>query len=150
MIRYLQVVQGKPIALLTASGNVRKGAPAAKDFSDMTVAHDANGMGLYLIDIAPTYEGLNAIVEPTDDAFEDAKTGDIVRVIPTVLGERYATSEITTDGLSEGDMLVASAGKFVKASSGQAAWVYCGEYSDPTGIKMGAIERVEPTAVSGS
>lgn len=147
MIRYLQVVQGKPIALLSTSAKVRKGAPAAKDFSDKTVAHAADGMGLYLIDIAPNYDGIYAIVEPTDGAFETAETGEIVRVIPTFAGERYATSEITIDGLVDGDMLTVSAGKFIKASSGEAAWVYCGEYADPTGIKMGVIERVEPTAV---
>ena len=147
MIRYLQVVQGKPIALMTASSDVRKGAPAAKDFTDMTVAHEATGMGLYLIDIAPEYKGMDAIVEPTDGAFEEAKSGAIVRVIPTMIGERYATSELTVGDLTEGDKLSASSGKFVKATAGQAAWVYCGEYSDPTGIKMYAIERIEPVSV---
>ena len=148
MIRYLQVVQGKPIAAsMTASAPVKKGAPAVKDYADNTVAPAASGLGEYLIDIAPVYEGLNAIVEPTDGAFEDADTGAIVLVIPTLVGERFATSEINASGLNAGDPLNASAGKFAKASSGDYIWVYGGEYSDPTGIEMHIIERVEKASV---
>ena len=63
----------------------------------------------------------------------------------------YATSELTEGDLTEGDPLKAENGKFVKATDGTDAyaWVYRGVYSDPTGIKMYRISRVEvaqPTA----
>lgn len=86
-------------------------------------------------------------MEPTDGEFETAETGTRVRVIHTLPGEMYATSELTDSGLTAGDPLKVSAGKFVKATpaSDAHAWVYRGEYSDPTGIKMYRITRTEVT-----
>lgn len=143
MIRELMTVQGKPVELLLTSAAVKKGAPIDVDSSDQTVKHTADGLGTKLCDINATYEGINAIVEPTDDAFEDAEAGVRVRVIQTLPGEMYATSELDTASLAAGDKLKAVAGKFVKAESGAYAWEYRGVYADPTGIKMGKIVRVE-------
>lgn len=147
MIRELETVQGKPVKLLLTSAKVNKGAPVAIDYADNTVAHESAGLGTLLVDINPVYEGINSIVEPTDGEFENAETGTRVRVIQTMPGEMYATSELTEGDLTEGDALKAADGKFVKATKGTDAyaWVYCGEYSDPTGIKMYSINRVEVT-----
>ena len=141
MIRELMTVQNKPVELLLTSAAVKKGAPIDVDSEDQTVKHTADGLGTKLCDINATYEGLNAIVEPTDDAFEKAEAG--VRVIQTLPGEMYATSELDTETLQAGDKLQAKGGKFVKATAGQYAYEYRGIYSDPTGIKMGKIARVE-------
>lgn len=147
MIRELETVQGKPVELLLTSAKVKKGAPIDIDFSDETVAAATEGLGTLLVDVNPKYEGLFAIVEPTDADFEEAEVGERVRVIHTLPGEMYATSELTKGDLTEGDALKVSAGKFVKAEESDAhAWVYRGEYSDPTGIAMYRITRVEVTA----
>lgn len=92
MIRELETVQNKPVELLLTSAQVTKGAPVAIDFEDETVAHETAGLGTKLVDINPVYEGINAIVEPTDGEFETAETGTRVRVIQTLPGEMYATS----------------------------------------------------------
>ena len=127
-----------------------KGAPVAVDFSDETVAAETAGLGTKLVDINPVYEDLFSIIEPTDADFETAEAGTRVRVIQTLPGEMYATSEITADSLTEGDPLKVTSGKFVKATDGTDAyaWVYRGEYSDPTGIEMHRISRVEVTQPS--
>lgn len=148
MIRELMTVQGKPVELLLTSAAVKKGAPIDVDSDDQTVKHTADGLGTKLCDINATYEGINAIVEPTDDAFEDAEAGVRVRVIQTLPGEMYATSELDTATLQAGDPLKAENGKFVKATTGAYAYEYRGVYSDPTGIKMGKIARVEISTVA--
>lgn len=151
MIRELETVQNKPVELLLTSATVTKGAPIAIDYADETVAAETAGLGTLLVDINPVYEGINAIVEPTDGEFETAETGTRVRVIHTLPGEMYATSEITADDLTEGDPLKVTAGKFVEATpaSDAYAWVYRGPYSDPTGIEMHRITRVEVTQPVG-
>ncbi len=146
MIRELETVQHKPVELLLTSAKVTKGAPVAINFADETVANETAGLGTRLVDINPVYEGINAVVEPTDGEFEKAEAGVRVRVISTLPGEMYATSEITAGGLQEGDQLTAKNGKFVKAeSTNPVAWVYRGKYADPTGIEMHRISRIEVT-----
>lgn len=150
MIRELETVQGKSVELLLTSAEVTKGAPIAIDYSDETVAPATAGLGTLLVDINPVYEGLTAIVEPTDADFETVKEGTRVRVIQTLPGEMYATSELTKGDLTEGDPLKVTSGKFVKAEATNGyAWVYRGEYSDPTGIAMYRISRVEIGTVAG-
>lgn len=146
MIRELETVQNKPVELLLTSAQVTKGAPIAINYEDETVAHETAGLGTMLVDINPVYEGIYSIVEPTDADFETAETGTRVRVIKTLAGEMYATSEVTDSGLTEGDPLKVENGKFVKATDGTDAyaWVYRGEYSDPTGIEMYRIYRIDP------
>lgn len=148
MIRELETVQGKPVELLLTSAAVKKGAPVDVDSEDKTVKATADGLGTKLVDINPTYEGINSIVDPTDADFEEAKAGVRVRVIQTLPGEMYATSELDTATLKDGEPLKASNGKYVKAESGAFAWEYRGIYSDPTGIKMGIIVRTEITTVA--
>lgn len=150
MIRELETVQGKPVELLVTSAITKKGAPIAIDYEDETVAPETAGLGTKLCDTEVKYDGIYSIVEPTDADFEQAAVGDRVRVIQTLPGEMYATSEITIAGLNEGDPLKVTSGKFVKATAGTDAyaWVYRGAYSDPTGIAMGRISRVELVAAA--
>lgn len=148
MIRELETVQGKPVELLLTSAVVKKGAPVDVDSEDQTVKATAEGLGTKLCDVNAKYEGIYSIVEPTDGEFEEATAGERVRVIQTLPGEMYATSELDTDTLQAGDKLQAKDGKFVKATAGQYAYEYRGIYSDPTGIKMGKIARVEVSTVA--
>ena len=144
MIRELETVQNKPVQLLVTSAKVTKGAPVAIDYTDETVAPVAAGMGTLLADIATKYDGIYSIVEPTDATYEEAEVGERIRVIQTLPGEMYATSELTVGSLTAGDPLKVTSGKFVEATPGtdDYAWVYLGEYSDPTGIAMHRIGRV--------
>ena len=152
MIRYLQVVQGKPIRHLKAAAALTRGAVVAQDVKAGTVSA-ATGTGDYLLDVDPNYDGLNAVINPTDGEFENIDNGADVLVIPALFGERYATTEVTAAGLAVGDPLVAKAGKFEKAVQGAADvtyhWVYGGTYDDPTGT-MYIIERVHPTVIAKS
>ena len=141
MIRELETVQGKPVELLLTSAVVKKGAPVDVDSEDQTVKATADGLGTKLCDVNAKYEGIYSIVEPTDGEFEEAAAGERVRVI-------HATSELDTETLQAGDKLQAKNGKFVKATAGQYAYEYRGIYSDPTGIKMGKIVRVEVSTVA--
>ena len=148
MIRELETVQNKPVELLLTSAVVKKGAPIDVDSEDQTVKTTEDGLGTKLCDVNAKYEGIYAIVDPTDGEFEEAAVGERVRVIQTLPGEMYATSELDTETLQAGDPLKAEAGKFVKATAGQYAYEYRGVYSDPTGIKMGKIVRVEISTVA--
>lgn len=148
MIRELKTTQNKSVSLLHTSAVVKKGAPVDIDFEDDTVKATEDGLGTLLCDVNAKYEGINAILLPTDAEFEEAAVGELVRVINTRLDEMYATSELDTGTLQKGDPLKAVNGKFVKATSGAYAWKYDGTYSDPTGIKMGKIVRVEISTVA--
>lgn len=144
MLRYLQVTENKPVKITTASVAVKRGAPITVDFTDGTVAPATAGTGLYLADVAKNYDGINAIIEPTDGDFEDIKVGGkVLRVVPFV-GDRFATTEVTAAGLVAGDPLVATAGKFVKAGSAKDyEFVYGGTYADPSVENSYIVERVE-------
>ena len=149
MIRFLMVDEGKPIHQCKAGAELKRGAPVVKDADGATVTSATNGLGEFLVDVAPNYDGVNAIVEPTDGMFENIVENQTVLVIPTQPGERYATTEVTVGGLTAGDALVATSGKFAKAgATTNYIWVYRGEYNDPTG-KMYIIERVNPAVTAG-
>lgn len=146
MLRFLQVNEIKPIKLMKAGADLKRGAVVADDFATDVVTA-ATGAGDYLVDVPKNYDGINALITPKEKDFEDIKTDALVQRIPTHLGERYATTEVTAAGLAVGDPLAATAGKFVKATSGTYQWVYCGPYADPTGLAMYIVERVSPTTV---
>lgn len=144
MIRYLQVVQGKPVRHMKAAAAMKQGAPVAQTLSAGTVAADT-GVGDYLVDVDMNYDGMNAIMTPMDNAAENIAEGADVLMITPLPGERYATTELTAAGLAVGDPLVTSAGKFVKATASASGvpyqWIYGGAYDDPTGT-MYIVERV--------
>ena len=142
MLRFLQVVENKPIKIVKASEDMTRGAVVADSFSG-TVSK-ASGVGSYLVDVAKNYDGINSIIEPTDGAFETIASGATVLRVPTLLGERYATTELTIGTLVVGNPIVASSGKFVKAGvSTEYEWVYGGTYADPSvTAPMYIIEKV--------
>lgn len=133
MLRYLQVTEDKPVKITTVSVDTKRGAPVITDFTDDSLAPATADTGIYFADVAKNYDGINAIIEPTDGDFESIKAGGkVLRVVPAP-GDRYATTEVTATGLNKGDPLVASAGKFVKAASGKDyEFVYGGTYADPS------------------
>lgn len=140
MLRIVEGHTNKALSVMyTASAAMKRGAFVTPKEDDMTVG-PATGATQYLVDVAPNYDGINAVVEPNDGDFEDIKEGDRVILVPVLIGEKYATSEVDKGSLNPGDLISATSGKAATNESGD--WMYCGEYSDPTGIKMYTVKRV--------
>lgn len=149
MLRYLQVLKDKPIQILEAGSALTRGGCVAKDYATGKVGAATAAGGFFLVDNAPNYDGINAVIAPTDADFENIASGALCLFTPTFVGERYATTELTLGSLAVGDALKASGGKFVAGASGDSCeWVYGGPYADPTGLTMYIVERVAPVTVA--
>lgn len=147
MLRIVEGHTNKALSVMyTASAAMKRGAFVTPNEADMTVG-PATGATQYLVDVSPNYDGCNAAIEPTDGDFEDIKVGDRVILVPVLIGEKYATSEVTKGSLTAGDKIAATAGKAAADEGGD--WMYCGEYSDPTGIPMYVVKRVVVEAGAG-
>lgn len=144
MIRFLSVTEDKNLPIRKASAEMKRGAAIVVNHVDDTVAPASAETGIFLVDVAPNYDGINAVITPNDSAFEKIEAGQNVISIPVYVGERFATTECA-DGLSMGAGLKAEAGEFV-AADGAYEFVFKGEYSDPTGLKMYIVEKVAPVA----
>lgn len=147
MIRFLQVNEGKPIQVLAASEAMTRGGLVMKDFANDTVGKATAATGFALVDVSPEYFGVNAVITPSDAAFEAIAEDQQVLYVVAEPGERYAVTECDS-GLTKGDKLVASGGKFVKATTGDYEWVYGGTYDDPTGLDMYIVECVSPATIA--
>jgi len=147
MLRNLTPLGNRPIkADFKAGAAMTQGMAVSLDYANSEV-DKATGVGDYLVDIPKSYTGLYSIVNPEDDAFEDIAQYAFVNVIPTYVGDRFATDQVTTTGLSVGDPIDATAGVFAEATTGDAyQWVYGGTYADPTGT-LYIIERVAKATV---
>jgi hypothetical protein len=148
MLRNLTPLGNRPIkATFKASEAMKQGMAVSLDIPNSEV-DKATGVGDYIVDVPKKYEGIYAVVNPEDDAFEDIDQGDRVLVIPTYVGDRFATDQITITGLSAGDPLDVANGLFIEATSNDAyQWIYVGTYSDPTGT-LHVIERVPKGTVA--
>lgn len=147
MLRIVEGHTNKALSVMyTASAAMKRGAFVTPNEADMTVG-PATGATQYLVDVSPNYDGCNAAIEPSDGAFEDIEVGDRVILVPVLIGEKYATSEVTKGSLNAGDKIAATSGKAAADESGD--WEYCGEYSDPTGIPMYIVKRVIVEAGAG-
>jgi hypothetical protein len=134
MLRNLTPLGNRPIkADYKAGAAMTQGMAVSLDHANAEV-DKATGVGDYLVDIPKSYTGIYAIVNPEDDAFESIAQGAFVNVIPTYVGDRFATDQVTTTGLSVGDPIDATAGVFAEATSSDAyQWIYGGTYADTTG-----------------
>lgn len=136
MLRYLQVVEMKPITIVTAGADMTRGAAVTYAPATNSVSAATTGTAVSLVDVAMNFDGCNAAITPTDADFEAIKNGDLVLKVTPLHGEHYATNQITAAGLNPGDALTASAGKFVKATTGagtdnSSGFIYVGKYNDP-------------------
>lgn len=146
MLRFLQTQNDKPLEVLKAGAALKRGAFVYKDGADDELKVLASGLGDDIVDISNNYDGDNAIFNPNDGSFETiAENAQALRV-PTMVGERYASSEITRNYADAGDPMNVSAGKLVKAAGASAyQWVYSYPYTDSTGIALHAVEKVSPS-----
>lgn len=149
MLRELQTFGQKPIkATYVASEDMVQGMAISIDHANGE-ADKATGVGEYLVDVPKNYDGEFSYKNPTDDAFENITDGDMVLIVPTVPGERYATDQLTvgTPAVAKGAHLKVASGLFVAAAQNDATcWIYGGTYSDPTGT-MHIVERIAATTM---
>lgn len=144
MLRFIQVVSNKPIHIMEADGAIDRGEAVSIDLATGKAAPIGSTATAaeYIADAPKNYDGINAIVMPTDDTGDSIASGGNVLVIPTYIGERYATDQVTATGLVAGDKVTAKGGKFVEATSAESYnYIYVGTYSDPVGT-LHIIERV--------
>ena len=135
MLKHLVRHQGKGILEVVAEAAMTRGTPLEG--------------GEYFADKEIEYNGINAVIEPVEKDNDTIAEGAIYLKEPTMLGERYATTELTATGLNAGDMVVVNSGKFVKPTkSGAAFWKYQGVYENPFGVNMYIVERVPSTNVT--
>lgn len=149
MLRKLNVVSDKPDQFAVTSAQLTNGMVVSKDYATGKISA-ATGAGDYFVEAQKNYDGLNAVVAPTDGDFETIKSGETAILIPTYVGERYATSACAT-GLTVGDPLTVTSGAFAKQSAKSAAyqWVYGGTYSDPTGT-LYIVEKIPASTTAAS
>ena len=142
MLRFLTPLGNRPIkATYTAAENMYQGMGVTISTANGTCSK-ATGVGDYIVDVPKSYTGLYAVVNPEDDTFESIASGTVVNVIPTFIGDRIATDQLTIASLVIGDPMDVASGLFIEATSGDSyQWVYGGTYSDPTGT-MYIAERV--------
>lgn len=139
MIRNLQTHTNKVQSVMyTAAADMTRGAFVTPNESAMTVSA-ATADTIYMVDVPKNYDGINSMVDPSDGDFEDIKKGARVILVPVLPGERYATSEVTVGTATVGAAMGVSAGKLAAKTNGE--WIYCGTYSDPTGIAMYIVKR---------
>jgi hypothetical protein len=145
MLRYLQTQQNKPVEILPVDGDTKRGAVVTKDITNGEIEAVTSGLGEALVDVSPSYDGSYAATNPTETSFETIKDGAKGIYVPAVLGDRFATTEITATYAKKGHPLTATNGKFVKASGAASyQWIYGGAYQDPTGLATHIVERVAP------
>ena len=73
MLRFLQVTENKPEKIVVASENMKRGAVVTEDYATETVSKATDTTDFYFVDVEEVRDGINAVVEPTGDAWEDIK-----------------------------------------------------------------------------
>ena len=142
MLRFLQVKENKHVMNMVAAAQMATGTVVDKTVADDTVAAVTSGLGEYFVDAPKDYTGLNAAVNPSDADSTTIVSAARCVVVPTAIGERYATSEATVTYADVGDPLNVNTGKMVKAASEAAyQWVFGGHHIDPVG-KLAIVEKV--------
>lgn len=136
----VQAHEMKPIMNCVAGEALVNGAPVAYDAANASLTK-ASAETNYIVVAAENFNGHNACIEPNDAAFEEIKSGALCLRFPVEVGDVIATDQITATGLTVGDYVVPSAGKFVE-SENATAYVYGGEYDNPWGLSMHRVERI--------
>ena len=139
----VQINEMKPRKICTADGALTNGAAVAYDPATGKLSA-ATGDVMYVVTNAKNFDGINAVMEPTEAEHEAIANGDLCIRVPLELGDIIATTEVTATSLSAGDHVKASAGKFIKdtAQSPTGKLVFLGAYENPWNLDMYKIEVV--------
>lgn len=143
MFAIVQYNELKPRAISVANEALVNGAAVSYDPATRKLSK-ATGASHFVVTNAKNYDGINAIMEPTDAEHEEIKQNDLCIRVPLQLGDIFATTEVTTTGLSAGNAVIPSAGKYIKdtAQTSTSGLVYLGEYENPWGLNMYMIECI--------
>ena len=133
----------KPRMICTANEALVNGAPVAYTAATRKLAK-ATAATKYVVTNAKNYDGINAVMEPTDAEHEAIASGDLCIRVPLEIGDVFATTEVTTTNLSVGDPITVATGKFAKdtAQTPAGGMVYLGTYDNPWGLNMYMIEVI--------
>lgn len=139
----VQINELKPRKICVANEALTNGAPVAYDAATGKLSK-ASGASHYVVTNAKNYDGINAVKEPTDAEHETIASGALCIRVPLELGDIFATTEVTTTGLSAGDPVIPDAGKYVKdtAATSTSGLVFLGAYDNPWNLNMYSIECV--------
>lgn len=139
----IQINELKPRMICTANEALVNGAPVAYTAATRKLAK-ASDASHYVVTNAKNFDGINAVMEPTDAEHETIESGALCIRVPLELGDVFGTTEVTTTSLSAGDPVIPSAGKYVKdtADTSTSGLIYLGKYDNPWGLDMYAIECV--------
>ena len=143
MFAEVQINELKPRAICVANEALVNGAAVAYDPATRKLSK-ATGASHYVVTNAKNYDGINAVIEPTDAEHEDIASGALCIRVPLEIGDIFATTEVTTTSLSAGDPVIPSSGKYIKdtAQTSTSGLVYLGEYENPWGLNMYMIECI--------
>lgn len=152
MLRYLQVVKHRNIPNVICLSAAKRGSFVSVrtevPSTDSTVDLGA-GLGSYILDKPESFDGIHSIYEPDWADSDDIAANERCLMIPSLLGVRYASTEVVATGLAVGDLLTANAsGQLVKAATGDTAiWRFGGPMDKQVidNMTLYVVERVEPT-----
>ena len=143
MFAIVQYNELKPRAISVASEALVNGAAVSYNPATRKLAK-ATGASHFVVTNAKNFDGINAVMEQTDAEHEEIKQNDLCIRVPLQLGDIFASTEVTTTGLSAGDPVIPSAGKYIKdtAQTSTSGLVYLGTYDNPWGLNMYMIECI--------
>ena len=154
MLRELQVILNKNIdAMYVAGENMVTGMGVIKDFADSNVDLPAaeKATNIFFVNYDPIIIGNAAIYEMSDydDFYNKIASGERIKLVQPLAGERYATDQYTSTGLENGNaMSVGTDGKWKKATAQLAShFVYSGTMPD-NGHTLAIIEVVDDTVTN--
>lgn len=157
MLRELQTQVNKPIdAMYKADVAMKVGMAVVKNFADKTadLPSAATKDGFFLVAKERVPTGINCArgdMSDYDKNFIDIAKDERVKLIPLMIGERYATDQFNPTGLVIGNALMVGAdGKFAKATatSVPTRYIYGGTFDD-AGNTL-AIVEVSATTVTNA
>lgn len=140
MLRRLQVISNKPAeAMLKANTNMVRGMAVQKDLANGEVVLPTSQTGLYFVtkeDYATGVMAYEGELSSYDERLDNIKEGEFVVLEKPMSGERYATDQFVSNGLTVGDYLAVedtvadnNLGKWIK-STDATSFIYGGEYKD--------------------
>lgn len=142
MIRDIQVNTAKSVQIVVAAEALKRGMAVSYSPSTGKVSKATAENAFGFVDVAPNYDGINAVITPNDSQFEDIAAGAQCLYKTYYQGERIATNQVAATGLAANDKVDAAAGILTESAGGTEEWVYCGAYSDPDFTDMHIFQHV--------
>lgn len=127
----LVVMDGKHIPQAVAEAALVRGQPVDD--------------GAFIVSVPKKYDGIAAVIDPKAADSDKIAIGETYNKVPTFVGERYATTEVTgAESLNDGDSLKVEGGKW---TAGDGEWKFGGKFTAHAyGVDLWIVEKVPATA----